>query len=523
MGYMARDTMRRILFIKVFKVKEKYNKNVLKSIIELLLFLSILFGVFSSITYLFRHNDREAEHINGIKNVKDLDVVCVGGSATFVYWEPFKAWHEYGMTSYDFATDSSRPAVTLGCVREVIDKANPDLIVIDVRSYADDRVSMETIDEAEAGIRNVTDSMDLGIERVKTLCEVMNYYDVSFFNAEVDIWSYFFDISKYHTNTPKLGVPESWRHLNNNYITRYNGFEFITSKLHEYLETPTNYITEDVSDIGIKEEENLYELMDYLNKQNVEALFVASPIPVTKEDQMRYNRISDIVETKGFRFLNTNNYYEEMGIDFSRDFYNSGHVNVYGAEKYTLFLAKYIKENYTILDHRNERGFELWDENYDIACIQEEELKTEINKKIEEEKNAYSLGMELKSIDSFEDWINRANNRNYTVIYVSKNCKSSFFTPWNTVDGENIIRIFDGNEMIGETNGVIDEDYSTTIGTKELLLVTNNGNDAKITIGEIRVDLIEDGSYIVVFDNNYNVIHDCIMLDNNGKLRHLDV
>lgn len=62
-------------------------------------------------TYLFRghvfgYNDRIS--VVGIKEEKkdSLDVIYIGGSAAFVYWELMKAYKDCGFTSYDLATNS---------------------------------------------------------------------------------------------------------------------------------------------------------------------------------------------------------------------------------------------------------------------------------------------------------------------------------------------------------------------------------------------------------------------------------
>ena len=49
-----------------------------------------------------------------------------------------------------------------------------------------------------------------------------------------------------------------------------------------------------------------------------------------------------------------------MNLDYSVDFYNENHVNYYGADKYTNFLAKFIKSKYEIPDRRNDSNYSDW-------------------------------------------------------------------------------------------------------------------------------------------------------------------
>ena len=52
-------------------------------------------------------------------------------------------------------------------------------------------------------------------------------------------------------------------------------------------------------------------------------------------------------------------------IDYSHDFYDYGHLNVYGATKYTLYFSKYLKERYDLPDHRDDQKYKSWDEEYE--------------------------------------------------------------------------------------------------------------------------------------------------------------
>ena len=114
------------------------------------------------------------------------------------------------------------------------------------------------------------------------------------------------------------------------------------------------------------------------------ALFIVSPNTMTYEKQAQYNYIADIIEPYGYHFLNFNDYYEEIGVDFATDFYDyGGHANAIGAEKYTAFLGKYLDENYEFEDKRTSAGYESWDESYQRWSQELEEAKATIYERIE--------------------------------------------------------------------------------------------------------------------------------------------
>ena len=261
----------------------------------------------------------------GLYNEKDVDVVCIGGSSTFVYWEPFLAWGEYGITSYDFANNSFRPPLMKGCVEEAVKVQNPDLVVLDMRTYTGDVESVGTINESEDGIRNITDTLPLSTNRFEMVRNALEYYDANS-DSSVDTWSYYFDIAKYHSLYQSLGAEESWKKMSNYGTSDYQGFEFFQA--HAIVPKPEDYRTDKRKELNPKVEDDLVELLEYLQDNKINALFVAGPLGVDEDTQMQYNTIGDIVESYNYKFLNTNNYYEEMGIDFDTDFYNWAHTNV---------------------------------------------------------------------------------------------------------------------------------------------------------------------------------------------------
>ena len=101
--------------------------------------------------------------------------------------------------------------------------------------------------------------------------------------------------------------------------------------------------------------ECLEKLLDYLEENELQALFILSPTVMEEEKQKMYNYMGDIISGRGYEFLNMNDYYGEIGLDFAVDFSDyGGHVNALGAEKCTAFLSGYLVEN--LWDKRQAGG-----------------------------------------------------------------------------------------------------------------------------------------------------------------------
>lgn len=98
-----------------------------------------------------------------------------------------------------------------------------------------------------------------------------------------------------------------------------------------------------------------------------------------------YNYMDEIIAGYGYEFLNLNDHYEEIGLDFASDFSDyGGHTNALGAEKCTKFLGGYLSGMYGIEDRRGQEGYESWDAAYVQWKEELAQAKETIARRIEE-------------------------------------------------------------------------------------------------------------------------------------------
>ena len=83
----------------------KINRKKVVNLVGFIMFVVIVSRVFLNVTYLFRNVTMDRYHIVGLEQ-ENVDMVYIGGSAAFVYWQPLKAWNDYGYTSYSYATNT---------------------------------------------------------------------------------------------------------------------------------------------------------------------------------------------------------------------------------------------------------------------------------------------------------------------------------------------------------------------------------------------------------------------------------
>lgn len=499
-------------------LKKSVNKIKIINLLGFVIFTVIAVKVFSSLTYMFRENqytsnDRIA--VVGIKEEKknSLDVVCIGGSATFVYWEPLKAFNDYGFTSYDLATNTIQAESILSYVKYAQKYQNPDLYVIGVRAF-----QYYSQDGDEVGLRVTTDALDLGVIRNQLITQYINNRTI-----QTDAVSLYCDLAKYHINYDALKNPISWQLKNNTYKCNFKGHQPQTEWCN--LQQPVNFQNEKRADLAINDRKVLIELLDYLNENDINALFVVCPYYISAEEYSVYNSIGDIVQNYGYNYLNMNDYYAEMGIDFSEDFYNINHVNTLGAEKYTKFLGDYIKENYDLPDHRNQKNFLEWQElagQFDIDTQNNIDI---VKGKMAYAKEGVNRGRVITAENDFSSWGMLVSDDRYTLCVFGN---SNDFENVSQSDKKVMELLGVGDletrknyiNVISASNTIIANLNEETVITTDIgqsqqpsnCTIINNDSEKTITIDDVKFSKNLEGINVLVFDNSYKTIIDFVTL-----------
>lgn len=111
---------------------------------------------------------------------------------------------------------------------------------------------------------------------------------------------------------------------------------------------------------------SLEELLDYCDKEQIKILFVTAP--QSKNDEYLlglYNSVNDLVSLRGYPVLNMMEHINEIGLDFTKDYYNANHTNVHGAIKTTEYLSQYLIKNYGFKSKKGNLNYKEWELAYE--------------------------------------------------------------------------------------------------------------------------------------------------------------
>ncbi len=280
-----------------------------------------------------------------------VDVIFIGSSHIYTDVNPAVLWEEFGMSAYDLAGSNQPLWNTYYYMKEAIEEQSPELVVIDV--YRAIEMS-DVIDDARIAMNTM--GMKYGENKVESIrASVADEEDAS---------NYILGLPVYHTKYESLTEDDFKRFNGDPNGTNYKGFNencVSTTYFESFADMST--IT-DTLPLTQKSEEYLEKIIELAEETDTKLLLMVSPYQgIMPSDKMIYNRVREIAEEHGVAYVDFNDRYGEMGLSPMTDCAESSHLNYYGSEKFSLYLGQYLKNRYSIEDHRGDAAYDSWEKN----------------------------------------------------------------------------------------------------------------------------------------------------------------
>ena len=304
-------------------------------------------------------------------NEDTIDAVFIGTSGVDRYWCGPKAYEKYGMTVYPLSTDGMPAWLYTDVLDYALMYQNPQLVMLDIRAFCQDN-TMDTWN---------TKTMDA---KARRFLDALPWFSPQWFKVafksmrvihEVDESNPRFDISlllsyiRFHEKWESAGFDFFYKNLGN-MKNKYCGF-YMADELSAVI-SPQELFTYDpeaTQPLDPLSQQALMEIIEYVQDKGLQLLFVDTPQFADEHEMNRANYIYGLLEEMGIDYVTS--YTTEgdspfnVDLDPKTDFYNASHVNFFGAEKYTDFLAAYLHKNYDLPDRRYDPAVrEHWDGVY---------------------------------------------------------------------------------------------------------------------------------------------------------------
>lgn len=282
-----------------------------------------------------------------------LDIVFMGNSDVYRGVSPMALYEKTGITSYNFVSAAQRMWIAYPMLEDVVRTQNPKIIFFNVDSFF--YTSQGTI----GSYSKVYDNMPLSKAKIKGVYDPK--YEINDNKIE-----HIFPIFAYHSRYGEL-TEDDFKYAFYNYSNPTKGMDLVAVK--KPYEGGNSYMSNyDKSPATIPEKniEYLDKMNETCKKNGIELILMELP-SADSWNMAKHEAVSQYAEARELKFidLNLDSTIEKMNFNWKEDTSDGGdHLNIYGAEKVTTYLAGYLTSNYDFTSHKDDKKYSKWNEQY---------------------------------------------------------------------------------------------------------------------------------------------------------------
>ncbi|MBR1797159.1 MAG: SGNH/GDSL hydrolase family protein [Clostridiales bacterium] len=281
-----------------------------------------------------------------------IDLLCVGSSHTFIDINTGLMWDKFGIPSYVLGASLQPFWHTYYNLREATKTQTPRLVVLEALA------AHLTDDYSNRGVTiNNVYGMHWNMNKLESIRAGVTDTD--------GLLDYGMLFEEYHNRYAELDMSDVASDLGD--VVKNENFK----GFYDYLRTehiPRPEFDSDVDPIPMTNKQEYYYRMiiEFCQEEDIPLLIMVSPDGgYDNHARENYLYAGEIAAEYGVPFIDFNDYYDEIGLDFDEDFGDIGHLNHIGNRKFTTFFGNYIVSNFDLVDRRGDTTgiYDSWDEN----------------------------------------------------------------------------------------------------------------------------------------------------------------
>lgn len=276
---------------------------------------------------------------------KDFDVIFVGDCEVYENFSPIVLWQDYGINSYIRGSAEQYIWQSYYILEDTLRYETPKAVVFNIQSLQFEK------SQNEAYNRMTLEGMKWSSSKVDAIYASMK--------PEEQFLDYVFPVLRYHSRWSELTAADI-RYMFDTKKVSHNGY-YMRVDVKPAVNVPGGRILGDYSF-----SENAWKYLDKMRElcqeKGIRLILIKAPslypywYPEWEEQVEEYARKYDLT------YLNFLELTEEVGIDYNTDTYDAGlHMNLSGAEKLSVYLGRFLREEAGLEDRRGEERLqEIW-------------------------------------------------------------------------------------------------------------------------------------------------------------------
>lgn len=296
-------------------------------------FIAILAVLLSGLSYfltprtIVRDNFWSEKNARGFLAEPDhsLDILGLGHSSLYAGFSPLELWNAYGYTSYAASQPHQSVQQSYELLKEALEHQTPKLVILETDMFID-------------GIWDLKEADTLVDRTLQNLFPILKYHNQW---KSLD-WNQLTQEPEYDRYSPDKGYRPSSR------VGRFQ-----QKLINHKKTTPVPLFT------------TLYlnKILSLCEQNEAQVLMVQ--MPISSWTAANHKAVAEIATARNIPFIDFKQDSDLINVDWHKDFRDSGrHLNDTGSKKATLYLGQFIKEHYALTDHRKDKRFSRWDQDY---------------------------------------------------------------------------------------------------------------------------------------------------------------
>ncbi len=272
-----------------------------------------------------------------------IDVIFSGSSKIYCDVATGVLWEKYGIAAYDLGGAEAPSWVSYYQIKEALRTQRPKVICYEVSVTA----MYSWLVQANNWASDNAYGMKWSSNRIDML--KVN-------SDEDDFYPRLNPYNIMHGRYKDL-CENDFTNVNNS--VNYKGF-YPRERIEEFETPDVSGITE-TTPCSEKEEEYIRKIIELARSEDIPLILIVSPYVITEDEQKIINYVGQLASSENVRFIDFNRKYEELGMDFSTDMADSGHLSPNGTYKYAMCLGSLRREEYDVPDRRGDDRYVSWD------------------------------------------------------------------------------------------------------------------------------------------------------------------
>lgn len=337
------------------------KKTVIKIIAFVCVFAMLFWGVDNVLRFKYSDGIRQIEQFYRQED-DSVDVLVVGSSHAFLNIYPEVLWRDFGYSSFNLAASLQPMWSSYHYIVEALKTQTPKVIILEGYRLIEqkDYVERGTVIKNLYGMKWSKNKLEAikaatGIDKSESE-DTRSPQEIAVLDQIP------FEFANYHSRYSELSAADFMRYYGLYECKNYKG-NVVGTKVYTGFKQPNvaEYSTEPGT-LTAKTEEYYRKILELGRELDIPIVTVVAPFAMNNKEYSIYLAAEQISEEYGQIFVNYNEYYEEIGLDFSTDILDAGsHLNEKGAEKFTFALGELIQDNFDIPDHRGDDAYGSWE------------------------------------------------------------------------------------------------------------------------------------------------------------------